>query len=126
MKSKKLKYEKIRELADKLYTQTFHQTMFQVAHVIFEGKKKYPKDDWQERPLEHHLSHIRKHLDDYEENPCFDNLEDLTHACTRIMMITTTLINNNIHDYGKLVGRLEHIHTEEKERFPMLQIKQCD
>jgi hypothetical protein len=100
--------------------------MFQVAHVILEGKKKYPKDDWQERPLEHHLSHIRKHLDDYEKNPCFDNLEDLTHACTRIMMITTTLINNNIHDYGKMVGRLEHIHTKEKEKFPMLQVKQRD
>ena len=123
MKSKKIKYEIIRDMADKLYKRTFHHTMFQVAHVMIEGKKKYPKDNWNERPLKHHLSHIRKHLDDYEANPCFSNLEDLTHACTRIIMITSSLINNNIEEYGKHVARLEQpICIEEEEQFQMLRI----
>ena len=96
----KAAYNQIKDVAFKLYQNDFFYMFFEIAKTMMEGKKKYPKNNWLERDPKEHLNHIRKHLDDYEQDPCIAKLEDLTHAATRIIMLGEQLINQNIYEYA--------------------------
>jgi hypothetical protein len=67
--------------------------------VMLLGAKKYKKNDWRVRGDKHHLEHIRDHLDAYEKNPTLESLDDLTHAATRCMMLSQSLIENHKKEY---------------------------
>ena len=101
----KAAYTKIKDVAFKLYQNDFFYMFFEIAKTMMDGKNKYPKNNWLERDPKEHMSHIRKHLDNYEKNPCLDNLEDLTHAATRIIMVAEQLISENIYDYTTRASR---------------------
>ena len=96
-------YDKIRRHAFRIYQGIFFETFFEIARVMLEGKKKYKRDDWEDRPINHHLEHIRAHLDKFEKEPIFSNYEELTHAATRCIMLAQAQINKNNHEYKRQV-----------------------
>lgn len=87
------------EYAQKLLSVTFREAIQEMLKVMIEGKEKYKKDDWETRSVDHHLEHIRAHLDSYDKNRDFNHLYDLTHAMTRCMMLTQALINKSPNEY---------------------------
>ena len=55
----------------------------EVAMVLAEGEAKYGKDNWKGLSIDEINNHVYNHLLDYQQEP---NLEDLSHAATRILM----------------------------------------
>ena len=88
----KIDFNELKKYADNLKKNTFTKTIDLVAMTMMLGSKKYPKEDWKERSIEHHLEHIFDHLDNFKADPSLKKLEDLTHATCRCMMLCEKII----------------------------------
>lgn len=89
----KMQEKEIKDYVQKLCTVTFKGALQEMMKVMVEGLSKYPEDDWEDRPAIHHIQHIIAHLNNYRINPCYENLEDLTHAMTRCTMLVQSQLN---------------------------------
>lgn len=89
----KMQEKEMKDYVQKLCTVTFKGALQEMMKVMVEGLSKYPEDDWEDRPAIHHIQHIRAHLNNYKKNPCYENLEDLTHAMTRCTMLVQSQLN---------------------------------
>jgi hypothetical protein len=96
----KIDPSELKKYTDYLKDVLFKETIDEIAYTMLLGLQKYPNDDWQERPNEHHIEHIKNHLVQFTSDMSLKKLEDLTHATCRCMMLTQKIINKseNYHE----------------------------
>ena len=87
MEAKKYGYSTVRKVVDELMA-VMPETIHELAICYDQGRKKYPKDDWLIRPVEHHLEHIEAHIVEYKKDVnSAENRFNLIHSALRILMI---------------------------------------
>jgi len=55
-----------------------------IMRTMAEGEKKYPKNDYMDRPTQEHYDHVLEHMRQYKVSRDSDELE---HALTRIAIM---------------------------------------
>ncbi len=76
------------------FNKTFYESVCEIKILYLKGFKKYPKDDWFERGIDHHFDHVIKHLQN--ANRFHKNIKkaDTLHKKKRINII---IIGNLVH-----------------------------
>jgi len=74
----------------------FPIALAEVHKVMVEGEKKYPRNDWDERDIEEHVTHAQDHLsrfiDDYIHGDLESAKENVTHLSARVLMLTNKFL----------------------------------
>jgi hypothetical protein len=85
----------------KAFRETFAPAFDCILNVIADGREKYKKDDWETRSINHHLEHIKAHINNFDKKRDISNLEDLTHTATRCIMLSQAILNKHKNDNNK-------------------------
>ncbi len=97
----KLSYFKIKKMeAD--FQKDFGEAISELAMCYQKGFEKYKANDWHLRGHEHHIGHIRKHLDAFMQDP--KNPEErynLIHAAQRCIMLAQTFHKDDFRLFSK-------------------------
>ena len=97
----KLSYFKIKKMeAD--FQKDFGEAISELAMCYKKGFEKYKANDWHLRGYEHHIEHIRKHLDAFMKDP--KNPEErynLIHSATRCIMLLQSFHVDNFRLFSQ-------------------------
>lgn len=75
------------------------EALNQISQVLYEGFKKYGRDNWRRIGREDHVEHALRHLVLYST---LGNDEDLQHAATRLLFALSTPLEGKYNDYESI------------------------
>ena len=76
------------------FNKTFYESLCEIKNLYQKGFKKYPKDDWFERGVDHHFKHVTEHLEKAKRTHLGIKKTDSLHKKARM---NTIIIGNIVH-----------------------------
>jgi hypothetical protein len=77
-----------------MFNKTFCESFCELKLLYLKGYKKYPKNDWMDRGVDHHFEHVTTHLKKAKQTHDRIKEKDSLHTRSRL---NTVIIGNLIH-----------------------------